>query len=251
MQPIVFFDSGVGGLTVLKDAMRILPNESYVYYSDGENNPYGIKSSDEIKLLVTDAVRFITEAVDLKALVLACNTATSVVVHELRQNYDFPIIGMEPAVKPAAELCDNSRILVCATERTLREEKLERLISGLMIQDRITKLSLQGLVTYAESGTFNDDSVMHYLGEKFKNIEWDKYTAVVLGCTHFIYFKEQISSLIPAEVKVLDGNWGTVHRLKQLIVENKEEGARVLKFYESKIPRSLNTIKPYLDYLEI
>jgi glutamate racemase len=251
MQSIVFFDSGVGGLTVLKDAMRILPNESYVYYSDGENNPYGIKSSDEIKLLVTDAVKFITDAVDLKALVLACNTATSVVVHELRQNYEFPIIGMEPAVKPAAELCDKSRILVCATERTLREEKLERLISGLMIQDRITKLSLQGLVSYAESGIFYDDSVMNYLNEKFKNFEWDKYTAVVLGCTHFIYFKEQISFLIPDEVKVLDGNWGTVQRLKQLIVENKEVGATALKFYESKNPRSLNTIKPYLDYLEI
>ena len=164
---IVFFDSGVGGLTVLEEAKILLPNERFVYYADSDNIPYGTKSKNEINDLVFKAISFF-DPKTIKALVLACNTATSVAVNDLRREFSFPIIGMEPAVKPATQLGDK-RILVCATDRTLKLDKLKDLIDDLDVLDRVDMMSLQELVLYAENFNFNDPGLMKYLIEKFKN----------------------------------------------------------------------------------
>lgn len=215
---IAFFDSGIGGLTVLNEAMKVLPHESFVYYADSDNVPYGIKSKNEVSDLVHNAVQFLAQF-DLKALVVACNTATSVVINELRSKYKFPIVGMEPAVKPAAHNFKKG-ILVCATDRTLKEEKLNNLITELNAEDRVEKLSLQHLVDFAENFDFFNPSLENYILNQFKSINWDNFDSLVLGCTHFLYFEDILKAVLPKHVSLINGNRGTVLRLQSLIVEN-------------------------------
>lgn len=204
---------------MLYQSMKLLPAEKYIFYADTDNVPYGIKPSTEIEKLVLEAAIFL-DAFNPKALVVACNTATSVVIEKLRNIYSYPVIGMEPAVKPASEIADSRKILVCATIRTLQEEKLDRLISGLNVKDRVKKLSLQELVRFAENKEFHSPAVEGYLKKCFKDIEWDSYSSVVLGCTHFLYFTKLIHTIIPEGISILDGNLGTVNRLSTLIQRN-------------------------------
>ncbi|MGB1243021.1 MAG: glutamate racemase, partial [Chitinophagales bacterium] len=124
---IAFFDSGVGGISVLKEALTLLPNENYLYFADSKNAPYGVKSSEHIRSLMLDATDFLAQQ-NIKALVVACNTGTSVAIKDLRKKYSFPIIGMEPAIKPALLNDLSKKVLVFATERTLLEDKFHSLV---------------------------------------------------------------------------------------------------------------------------
>ena len=127
--PIAVFDSGVGGISVLRELVKILPNEDYIYYGDSKNAPYGMKDKETVKQLTIDAAEYLF-AQGAKGLVVACNTATSAAVKALRELYpDIPIVGIEPAVKPAATLKPNCRVLVMATPMTIREEKFQNLMA--------------------------------------------------------------------------------------------------------------------------
>jgi len=229
---IGFFDSGIGGLTVLHEALKILPNESYIYYADSDNVPYGNKSKDEIKKYVFEAVNFLAKK-DLKALVIACNTATSVAIEDLRKSFQFPIIGMEPAVKPAINLNNNKRILVFATELTLKETKFSNLVNQLDKAQKIDFIPLQELVIHAENFNFDKKIIKNYLKEKFSKITLQDYGTIVLGCTHFPYFKNDISELVPEDIQIIDGNKGTVNHLKNILGENIGEGKGNIEFYQS------------------
>ncbi len=213
---IAFFDSGVGGLSVLHAAMQRLPGEQFIYYADTDNVPYGTKTHAEIRKHVLGAVEFLISK-EIKALVIACNTATSVVVKDLREKYSLPIIGMEPAVKPAVELSSGRKILVCATDRTLSEDKLKHLIKDLDADDKVSLLSLQELVDYGENFDFNSSMLMAYLNDKLGTIDWSTYHSIVLGCTHFIFFENIIRDMIPHNIKIIDGNTGTINRLISLL----------------------------------
>jgi glutamate racemase len=216
---IGFFDSGIGGLTVLKDAMKTLPDENYIYYADTKNVPYGIKPKDTVISLVKNAVENIA-SYSIKTLVVACNTATSIAINELRQTFDFPIIGMEPAVKPAVINSKDKRILVTATSLTLREEKLDRLLTEIDKNKIVDKLPLDKLVRFAEDFIFDSEDIEKYLNESFRDYYLDDYEAIVLGCTHFIFFKEIINRVIGnRDIKIVDGNDGTIRRLKTILQE--------------------------------
>jgi len=126
--PIGFIDSGVGGVSVLKEAVKLLPNENYIYFGDSKNAPYGIKSVKEVQKLTFDACEFLINH-NAKALVIACNTATSAAINELRKKYkSIPVIGIEPALKPAVELNRKGKIIVMATPMTLAEKKFNELM---------------------------------------------------------------------------------------------------------------------------
>jgi len=245
---IAFFDSGIGGLTVLYQAFEKLPNENYVYFADTDNVPYGTKSKKEIKSHVFKAVEFLTQF-PLKALVLACNTATSVVIKDLRKKYDFPIIGMEPAIKPALEKYPNSRVLLCATKRTIKEKKLKNLIERLDSKQSIETLVLQKLVTFSENKDFDSPKLMNYLSNKFSTIDWTNVKTLVLGCTHFVYYKHIFKSFIPPQVDILDGNLGTIKRLKSIIESEKVENKKSVEYYQSRKKLDPEYYKYYLDYL--
>jgi glutamate racemase len=215
---IGFFDSGIGGLTVLKEALKILPNAEYIYFSDGENAPYGTKTKAQVRDLVFAAIDFLVKK-EVKILVIACNTATSVCIDELRETYKIPIIGMEPAVKPAVAYADDKRVLVFATELTLKLEKFQSLLAKVDTEHKVDYLPLQELVAFAERFEFKNPEIQSYLQEKFKNVDWLQYRAVVLGCTHFPFFKDLIATLIPSHIKILDGNLGTVNNMRKKCAE--------------------------------
>ncbi len=233
---IGFFDSGVGGITVLYDTLKMLPNEDYIYYADTSNVPYGPKPKDEVKKYIFNAIEFIIEQ-GVKAIVIACNTATSVAIQELREKYNIPIIGMEPAVKPAVEKNKNTnkRVLVTATALTLKEEKLQNLITKLDNDHIVDLLPLPGLVQFAERFEFNEEIVLPYLEEQLLKYDLNNYETIVLGCTHFSFYKDIFRKILPADTDIIDGNIGTVKHLKRILekMDAINEGDGNIVFYNS------------------
>lgn len=240
---IAVFDSGVGGLSVLNVAKKILPNEEYIYFADSDNVPYGVKKKNEILKLVDNSVDFLMEQ-DIKALVLACNTATSVGAKYLRNKYpNMIIIGMEPAVKLALDTFPNKKSLVIATPITVAGEKMNNLIHKYDKNNLIELMPLPQLVEFAENMEFNSSQVKKYLQDNFKNIDFTEYASLVLGCTHFNYFEKVLKDILPPHIKILDGNIGTVKNLqnelnkKNLLEQNKLD----IEYYYSK--RKINELE--------
>lgn len=213
---IGIFDSGIGGLTVLKEALRVIPNGDYLYYADEKHVPYGTKPKEEVRRYIFEAADFFGSR-GVEALVVACNTATSIAINDLRERYDFPIIGMEPAVKAAVERVDDRRILVLATPITVKEKKLHDLVERLDSEDIVDSHALPGLVEFAEKFMFDEDTVIRYLLDELAGYDLRKYGAVVLGCTHFIFFRKHFKMILPEGVEIIDGNLGTVKRLRSLL----------------------------------
>lgn len=211
---IGFFDSGIGGSTVLAEAMRRLPDEDYVYFADTLHVPYGEKSKEEVKDFVFQAVDRMS-AHGLKALVIACNTATSIAVKDLRNRYPFPVIGMEPAVKPAVlrNQDRDKRVLVFATGLTLKESKFKQLVSAVDPKHIVDSMPLPGLVEFAERMVFEGPEVEAYLNAKLSEFDLGLYGTVVLGCTHFPLFKGVFRKLLPPGIDLIDGAAGTVNHM--------------------------------------
>ena len=234
---IAFFDSGIGGLTVLRHAMRELPNYDFIYYADTKNAPYGVRTKENVRAYVLEAVDFIAKH-DIQALVVACNTATSVAITDLRHKYKFHIVGMEPAVKPALIRNRGKNILVLATSLTLQAGKLESLIASVDKNNKTVKMEMDALVGFAESLDFDSGDVKKYIQAKLRVLRLAEYETIVLGCTHFIYYKGIIQEMAGDEIEIIDGNIGTVANLKKVLsgpgVQNNENGGHVL-FYSSGV----------------
>ena len=235
---IGFFDSGVGGLSVLHDTLKLLPHEDYLYFADTLHVPYGSKPKDEVRKHVFNAIEFIVEQ-GVKAIVIACNTATSVAIEDLRSKYRIPIIGMEPAVKLAVEknAQSNKRILVTATALTLREEKLQNLIAKVDNEHIVDTLPLPGLVEFAEALQFDAPIVLPYLQEQLYKFDLRKYETIVLGCTHFSYYKDMFRKILPPDVDIIDGNRGTSNNLLRILTTRNalDEGSGSIAFYNSGV----------------
>ena len=212
---IAFFDSGIGGLSVLHHAMKILPNEEFIFFADEDNVPYGTKSREQVLKYVDDAFKFlIAQKVD--AIVVACNTATSVAVRQMREKYSVPIIGMEPAVKVALDLFPAKKVLVTATEITVRGDKIKNLIARLNAEKFVELKPLSKLVDFAERQEFNSAEVENYLRGELSGYDFKNFSSMVLGCTHFNYFKDTLKKILPPHIKFLDGNEGTINYLIKL-----------------------------------
>ena len=217
--PIGVFDSGLGGLTVLKKIIEILPNEKYIYYADTDNVPYGTKPKEEVKIYIEEAIKFLISK-NVKAIVIACNTATSIAINDLRNKYDIPIIGIEPAVKPAIEKRNGKKVLIMATPTTIREEKLQNLVKKLKASEEVDLIDMPKLVEFAEKMEFNSTEVKKYIENRLKEYDLKNYSTLVLGCTHFPLFKEILLQIFSNEILIIDGSQGVANRLKD-ILENK------------------------------
>jgi glutamate racemase len=215
---IAFFDSGIGGLTVLAETIKYHPNEHYLYWADTANVPYGTKSKTEVRQLILHSVASLMNH-PIEALVIACNTATSIAIEELRATYSIPIIGMEPAIKPAVALNreHGRRVLVIATPLTLKETKYHDLIRRIDDQSIVDSLPLPELVHFAEKLMFDHVHVVQYLQEKLSSFDLQEYGTLVLGCTHFAFFRPLFYQLIPRQMNIIDGNQGTVKRLFEVL----------------------------------
>lgn len=187
----------------------------FIYYADTDNVPYGEKTKDEIRALSDKAVSFLTER-GAEIIVIACNTATSAAADFLREKYSVPIIGMEPAVKPAITDACGKRVLVTATPLTIKEDKLKNLIASQNAQEIVDLLPLPGLVGFAENMMFSSHEAEDYLREKLAAFDLEKYSNVVLGCTHFNYFKDLFKAILPTDTHIIDGVGGTVKRLASI-----------------------------------
>jgi glutamate racemase len=218
--PIGFMDSGVGGLTVLKEALRVLPHEDYLYYADMDHAPYGTKPLKEVRGYVFGAVKFLVGE-GIKALVVACNTATIVAVKDLRRMYNFPIVGMEPAVKPAVEhnRDNRKRVLVTATPLALQERKFQDLVSRVDDAHIVDLLPLPELVNFAQHFIFDEAMILPYLQQAFAPYDLNNYGTVVLGCTHFPFYNELFRKLLPPHIEIINGNAGTIRHFKNLLTE--------------------------------
>lgn len=229
-QPIAVFDSGVGGISVLKELIKILPQEDYIYYGDSKNAPYGMKDKETVKNLTIEAAEYLF-AQGAKGLVVACNTATSATVRVLREMYpDIPIVGIEPAVKPAATLKPNCRVLVMATPMTIREEKFKKLMARYEDQAEIIPLPCPGLMDFVERGDLHSEDFRRYLEELLFAHRIHPVDSVVLGCTHYPFAKELIQDILGPDVLVFDGGEGTAREMKRRLAEadllnqGKEQG---------------------------
>ena len=213
--PVGVFDSGVGGISTLREMIRELPEERFVYFGDTANAPYGTKSTEE----VTDCVRSVVEKLmqkRIKALVIACNTATGAAASVLRKELTIPVVGMEPALKPASKARKNGSVLVLATPLTLQQEKFENLMK--QYGEGAVKVPCPGLMELVEA----DDTAgaLHYLRELFTRYPPEKVDAVVLGCTHYVFLKDMIRELLPERIAITDGNAGTARQLRRVLEQN-------------------------------
>lgn len=217
---IGFFDSGVGGLSVLKEACALMPEENYIYYGDSANAPYGSKSREEIFELTMRGIGCLM-AGDIKALVIACNTATSAVVDQLRREVDIPVIGMEPAIKPALSAV-SGKVLMMATPATISLERYNSLLDRFHGRERVINLACDRLAEMVEHNVLSRKPELNdYLAGLFEPYKDAGIEAIVLGCTHYVFIKDVIAELFPAQVQLFDGNKGTVNRLKSVLEERE------------------------------
>ena len=214
---IGFFDSGVGGVSVLHEAVKLLPNEHFLFYGDNLHAPYGPRPLEEIRALSAAGIDVLLSR-GVKAIVIACNTATSAYAEIVRAAHpELPIVGMEPALKPAHFARHGGKVIVLATAATLRLEKFERLMR-LYGDDVITVVG-QGLVELVESGRAHSpqaSSLLKALLCPYRDMQID---AIVLGCTHYPFLRDAIQDLFP-HAGIFDGLNGTAMRLKFLLDQN-------------------------------
>lgn len=232
---IGIFDSGIGGLTTLKEIRKILPYEDFIYYADSKNNPFGEKSKAKLNIIVHNIVNELLKH-NVKLIVIACNTITTKFINILRKDYpNILFVGVEPAIKVA---CDNNykNILLMATPNTISSKRTEELIINNKKENQnIYLLPCTGLASAIENNNKNKiDEILNNNLNKYKTYNID---SIVLGCTHYPIIKNKIQKYFPNS-KIIDGNVGTAKRVKYLLEENnllnnkKEKGN--IKFIQTK-----------------
>ena len=215
---IALFDSGVGGISVLRQLVRVMPSERYLYLGDSANAPYGTKSREEVRRL-SFAVAEKLIARGIKALVVACNTATSAAIEELRRAYpDLIVIGIEPALKVAADRFPGGTLGVMATTMTLREEKFFHLLERFSDTCQVIKLPAPGLVELVEAGKADSPEMDAFLQPLLAPYR-GKLDALVLGCTHYPFASKAITRILGEKTVLLDGGEGTAHQTRRRLEE--------------------------------
>ena len=212
------FDSGVGGISVLRHLRKLLPNERFLYYGDSANAPYGRRTTAQVKeLTLAAAEKMMTFG--LKALVVACNTATAAAIHTLRKAYpELIVIGIEPALKPAVDQFPTGRIGIMATNVTLREEKLDALLHRCGETAEISKIPAPGLVELVEAGKADTAETEALLSEILSPYA-GKLDALVLGCTHYPLAIGAIRKVLGPRIVLLDGGEGTARETQRRLAQ--------------------------------
>lgn len=212
---ILVFDSGLGGISVLRELVRLLPGERFVYFGDSANAPYGSRPTEQVRELTFSAIDSHMHR-DIKAIVVACNTATAAAIAELRARYPRQIVvGVEPALKLAMDRHPGGRVVVMATNVTLRESKFVSLMERFSAEGQIVPLPCPGLVEFVESGALDTPELRNYLAQLLQPVIAQKVDSIVLGCTHFPFLRPVIRDLVGGEVEILDGALGTAQQTRR------------------------------------
>lgn len=218
--PIGVFDSGLGGISVLKELMALMPEENYIYFGDSANAPYGTRTTEEVRLLTMNAAAMLYER-GIKALVVACNTATAAAITQIRKEYpNLIVVGIEPALKMATDRFPTGHVGIMATQVTLREEKLEHLV-GRFPDVKVERIPAPGLVELVEQGKMDAEET-EILLRKILSPYAGQLDSIVLGCTHYPFVKDTVQKILGDAVQVLDGGAGTDRKIRLL----EEKGLR-------------------------
>ena len=235
---IGIFDSGVGGIVVLSEIIKLLPNESFIYLGDTARFPYGSKSKENIIKYTKESIKFFKEK-GVKAIVVACGTASSTLLEVLKENYDVPIIGvLEPVIK---RLGNNEKIGVMATSRTINEKAWDRLINDYYPRTKIIGVSCPILAPLAETGWTNNEIAKLTIKEYLKEFKTENISKLILGCTHYPLFKDLIKEEL-AGVELIDLGEEVATYLKEFLTEseilNKDYGSTKYEIFLTDVDES-------------
>jgi glutamate racemase len=214
--PIGFFDSGVGGTSIWKEVNQLLPNEHTIYLADSKNAPYGQKSKDDIIGFSIKNTEFLLNQ-NAKIIVVACNTATTNAISVLREKYDVPFIGIEPAIKPAGLVTKTKKVGILATKGTLNSELFEKTSGKLDPQIEILEQVGEGLVDLIEDGQLESPETKKLLLSYLHPMLRQNIDALVLGCTHYPYLIPQIREIVGSEIQIIDSGEAVARQTKNIL----------------------------------
>lgn len=241
--PIGLFDSGIGGTSIWSEIHKLLPNESTIYLADSKNAPYGQKSKEEIIQLSIKNTEHLLN-LNCKIIVVACNTATTNAIKELRAKYEVPFIGIEPAIKPAANNSKTQTIGILATKGTLNSELFNKTVE-LYQNTKIIEQVGHGLVQLIENGDTNSREMSELLHSYLMPMIDANIDYLVLGCSHYPYLIPQIKKILPPHIKIIDSGEAVARQTQHILQEKigfKESGEKFTKFYTNANPKVLSEI---------
>jgi glutamate racemase len=216
--PIGIFDSGIGGTSIWKEIHHLLPNENTIYLADSKNAPYGQKTKEEIIQLSCKNTELLLEQ-GCKLIVVACNTATTNAIKELRSKYQVPFIGIEPAIKTAANQTETETIGILATKGTLNSELFNKAVETYSNVKIIEQIGF-GLVQLIEEGKIESEEMTGLLNDYLKPMVEANIDYLVLGCTHYPYLIPQIKKIIPEHIKIIDSGAAVAKQTKKVLEKN-------------------------------
>lgn len=255
--PIGIFDSGLGGLSILNNITKTLPNEDVIYFADQKNIPYGDKSEEFIINRSKEIVNFLTEK-KAKILVIACNTVTTIAIKKLREICKIPIVGVEPAIKPALAI-SKKKVGVLATSGTAQSLKFKELIERFDSDKRLLVQPCPGLVELVESGELNSLTTKKFLNQYVRKLLDDNVDVIVLGCTHYPFLISEIGEIAGDEIKIIESSEAVSAEVKRQLeknkIGNKSEQNGKLSFYTSKSETEFASISkrllPLFDFSNV
>ena len=217
--PIGLFDSGVGGTSIWKEIHHLLPNESTIYLADSINAPYGYKTVDEIISLSIKNTELLLK-MGSKLIVVACNTATTNAIEILREKFNVPFIGIEPAIKPAALKSASKRIGILATKGTLNSILFSESLDEYKEHIKVTEIIGEGLVSLIEMGKIDDSEINILLNKYLQPMLKKDIDYLVLGCSHYPYLIPQLKKILPKQVKIIDSGIAVAKQTKNVLIQN-------------------------------
>jgi glutamate racemase len=242
--PIGLFDSGIGGTSIWKAIHQLLPNESTIYLADSKNAPYGIKTKEEIIHLSCKNTELLLEQ-NCKTIVVACNTATTNAIKELRAKYDIPFIGIEPAIKPAALHSKTQTIGILATKGTLTSELFYQSVEKYKDIKIIEQIG-HGLVELIENGAMYSSQMTSLLQSYLQPMMDANIDYLVLGCSHYPYLIPQIKEILPQHIQIIDSGEAVAKQTKNILQEKTgfrtDKTPSSIAFYTNTDPKVLSEI---------
>ena len=246
------FDSGFGGLTVARATIDLLPAEDLIYIGDTGRYPYGSKPLDDVREYARELARSLVDDYHAKAIVVACNTATAYAINILRDRFNVPIIGMEPAVKPALKVTLNNKVGVLSTSGTSKSAKFCALLEKYSGDVKFFVQPCPGLVNAIEKGSFDEIELFELLDKYLANFKKNGVDTIVLGCTHFVYIKHLVKKIMGANIRIVDTSEAVARQLKVKLDEinlssNSSETHETIKLILTKHKNIPQVIDQFLS----